>query len=155
MTQPFDTATKQCVFHHAKCLCFELPNGEKSWLQHIWVLDFYVIDDFVKDGDGLRSLQFCGDYWRIRRESRPKLDLHTPYTSIVPTKLQDLRLLPSFTKSSIEEMNNMAANLAEMLPPVTFVLANRFCCRSDLVASSSFFQIIDKSLKKDGWPWQQ
>ena len=46
-------------------------------------------------------LQFCGDYWRISRESRPNQDMHTPYTSVVPAKLQDLRPSPSFTKSSL------------------------------------------------------
>ena len=46
-------------------------------------------------------LHFCGDDRRIRSMHvliRPRL---LPYTSIVPTKLQDLRPSPSFTKSSI------------------------------------------------------
>ena len=46
-------------------------------------------------------LQFCGDDRRIRQEPRPNQDMHTPYTSIVPAKMQDLRPSPSFTKSSM------------------------------------------------------
>ena len=46
-------------------------------------------------------LQFCGDDRRLRRMHvliRPRL---SPYMSIVPTKLQDLRPSPSFTKLSM------------------------------------------------------
>ena len=46
-------------------------------------------------------LLFCGDYWRIRQEAWPNQDMHTPYMSVVPAKMQDLRPSPSFTKSSI------------------------------------------------------
>ena len=59
------------------------------------------IDYFVKYGDGLRSCSFAWDNWLIRRGSRPNHDMHTPYKSIVPAKLQDLRLPPSFTKPSM------------------------------------------------------
>ena len=65
-------------------------------------LGWVAIDDFVKDGDGLRScIFFCGDNRRIRSMHvliRPRL---LPYRSIVHAKLQDLRPSPSFTKSSI------------------------------------------------------
>ena len=49
-----------------------------------------AIDDFVKDGDGLRSCSFARDDRRIRRESRSNSDVHMPYTLVVPSKLQDL-----------------------------------------------------------------
>ena len=39
----------------------------------------------------------------IRRESRPNQDMHMPYKSTVPAKLQDPRPSPSFTKSSIAQ----------------------------------------------------
>ena len=48
-------------------------------------------------------LHFCGDdrrhVWSMHVLIRPWL---SPYTSIVPAKLQDLRPSPSFTKSSID-----------------------------------------------------
>ena len=50
-------------------------------------------------------LQFCGDDRRIRQEPRPNQDMHTPYKSIVPAQLQDLRPSPSFTKSSIGRLS--------------------------------------------------
>ena len=53
---------------------------------------------FLKRWRRPQILQFCGDDRRIRRMQvliRPRL---SPYTSIVPTKLQDLRPSPSFTK---------------------------------------------------------
>ena len=57
------------------------------------------INDFhVKDGDGLRSCSFAGMHVLIRPRS-------SPYMSIVPAKLQDLRPSPSFTKSSIRGLN--------------------------------------------------
>ena len=48
-------------------------------------------------------LQFCRDDRLIRQEPKPNWDMHTPYKSVVPTILQDLRPSPSFTKSSMEK----------------------------------------------------
>ena len=75
---------------------------------------FYKKDDVMKDvmlslsinrrfrkrGRRPQILQFCGDYRRIRRESRPRtcIGVYALYVGR-PAKLQDLRPSPSFTKS--------------------------------------------------------
>ena len=48
-------------------------------------------------------LQFCGDDRRIRQGPRPNLDMHTPYTSVVPAKMQDLRAVTIFYEIVFDE----------------------------------------------------
>ena len=50
------------------------------------------IDNFVKDGDGLADLEVL--LGRSTYKARDE-DMHTPYTTVVPAKLQDRRLPPA------------------------------------------------------------
>ena len=51
-----------------------------------------------------------------KEESRPNQDMHTPFTSIVPAKMQDLGPSPSFTKLSIEKKKkNLNTKITESL----------------------------------------
>ena len=68
---------------------------------HIYINDHLCNRRFRKRWRRPQILQFCGDDRRIRQEPRPNLDMHTPYTSVVPAKMQDLRPSPSFAKSSM------------------------------------------------------
>ena len=79
-------------------------------------------DDFVKKWRRPQILQFCGDYRRIRRESRPNKDMYTPYTSVVPTKTARSEAVAIFTKSS--RLTSMAV---------------QYGCMSTLFSFFSFF----------------